>query len=623
MTALADQIGIALGRARLYSAIRESEQRFRQLAEHIEQVFWLEDPEHSQVFYVSAAYEAIWGRSRQSVYENPQSWFDAIHPDDREQVLAAQTRKVSGEYNVEYRVIRKDGSIGWVWSRAFPIRDQHGRVYRIAGIAEDITERKAAEEVLRQSEERFKLMAWATKDAVWDWDLQTDQIWWGEGLQKIFHYSSETTETNSAWWFDHIHPEDQAKVRRTINQALEGNMEFWSKEYRFQRKDGTYADMIDRGYILRDAVGKPHRMIGAMMDITERKLMESTLLQANEKLRQFLNELQRRNADIALLNEMSRLLQTCQSPEDAYRIIGELSNQLFPRTTGALYLLNTPQTLLTAVASWGQLSSSETVFAPNDCWAFYRGQPQMVEENASDPPCLHLSNSLPVISYCLPMQIQDEILGVLHIRSQHKENLDEVKRHLAHTVIEHSGMALSNLKLRAALREQSIRDPLTGLYNRRYMEEALNQQLSSLARHPDPVAIIMIDIDHFKRFNDDYGHAAGDLLLREIGQFLQSNVRGEDIACRYGGEEFILIIPDTSLETAQSRAEDLRREASQLVMQDSGQSYSGLTISLGVAIYPLHGQSKGAILRAADAALYRAKQEGRDRVAVAESSTQF
>jgi diguanylate cyclase (GGDEF)-like protein len=181
-------------------------------------------------------------------------------------------------------------------------------------------------------------------------------------------------------------------------------------------------------------------------------------------------------------------------------------------------------------------------------------------------------------------------------------------------------MALSNLKLREALREQSIRDPLTGLYNRRYMEEVLKQHISRVTRHLHPLGIIMIDIDHFKHFNDTNGHAAGDALLRELGEFLQRRIRGEDVACRYGGEEFILIMPEAFLEAAHQRAELLRQGAKGLRVRDAGQSLGGITLSLGVAIYPQHGRTIENILRAADSALYRAKQDGRDRVVVAEKA---
>ena len=483
-------------------------------------------------------------------------------------------------------------------------------------VQRELAERKVAEEALRQSEERFKLVAWATKDAVWDWDLQTNQIWWGEGLQKIFHYSSETPQSSVEWRLSHIHPEDRSKVNHVIDQALEGGMEFWSKEYRFQRKDGTYADMMDRGYILRDDTGRAYRMIGAMLDITERKYMESTLRQTNDQMGQFLNELQRRNNEIALLNEMSRLLQACQSEDEAYRIISDLSSQLFPRTAGAVYMLDRARTVLNAVGSWGELPPSSGFFSPHDCWALRGNETRFLTEDQAEISCRHLPEPLPAVSYCLPMQVQSETLGILHVQSQHKEYLDEAKRQLASTVVEQISMALSNLKLRQALREQSIHDPLTGLYNRRYMEEVLKQQLSRVTRQLHPLGIIMIDIDHFKDFNDTYGHAAGDVLLSELGRFLQSHIRGEDIACRYGGEEFILIMPDASLETAQQRAEDLRNDIRHMQLQNAVQSYKGITLSIGVAIYPLHGRTIEAVLHAADVALYRAKQEGRDRVVV-------
>ena len=483
----------------------------------------------------------------------------------------------------------------------------------------DITEQRQAEEAIRQSEERFKLMAWATKDAVWDWDLETNEIWWGEGLQKIFHYSSETAQPNPEWRLEHIHPEDREKVNRTINQAMQGGMEFWSKEYRFQRKDRTYADIMDRGYILRDKSGKAYRMIGAMLDITERKYMESSLLEANEQMRLVLNELQRRNSETALLNEMGRLLQACQSTAEAYRIIADLAGQMFPRTGGALYFIDTQRTLVSVVASWGELPATKRMFSPDECWALRRGRTKPLTEVQAGPRCNHLTEPLPTASFCLPLQVQGEILGILHLQSAQDENLDETKRQLAYIVVEQIGMTLSNLRLREALREQSIRDPLTGLYNRRYMEEVLRQQMSRVTRRLLPLGIVMIDIDHFKSFNDTYGHAAGDVLLRELGQFLQKRIRNEDIACRYGGEEFMLIMPDASLETARQRAEDLRHEI-RMLRVEGAQSEEPITLSVGVAIHPQHGRTIENILRAADSALYRAKKEGRDRVMVADSA---
>ncbi len=173
------------------------------------------------------------------------------------------------------------------------------------------------------------------------------------------------------------------------------------------------------------------------------------------------------------------------------------------------------------------------------------------------------------------------------------------------------------LKSQALLREQSVGDHLTGLFNRRYMEETLERELLRALRKGLSLGIIMLDVDDFKRFNDTWGHAAGDEILRELGGLLLRQVRGEDIACRYGGDEFILVLPDASREVTRERAELVCEHARQFHLQFEGQSLAAVTLSLGVAVFPEHGATSTGILRAVDAALYRAKNQGRGRVVVA------
>jgi diguanylate cyclase (GGDEF)-like protein/PAS domain S-box-containing protein len=173
------------------------------------------------------------------------------------------------------------------------------------------------------------------------------------------------------------------------------------------------------------------------------------------------------------------------------------------------------------------------------------------------------------------------------------------------------------IKREALLREQSVRDHLTGLFNRRYMEETLERELLRASRKQLSLGIIMLDVDHFKRFNDTYGHAAGDAILRELGSLLRGHVRREDIPCRYGGDEFIIVLPDTSREVTCDRAERICESAKQFNLQFEGQTFEVVTLSLGVAAFPEDGSTSAAILSVVDAALYRAKHEGRGRVAVA------
>jgi len=171
--------------------------------------------------------------------------------------------------------------------------------------------------------------------------------------------------------------------------------------------------------------------------------------------------------------------------------------------------------------------------------------------------------------------------------------------------------------LRSTLRQQSIRDPLTGMYNRRYMEETLEREVLRATRNNENVGVIMLDIDHFKDFNDTFGHQAGDILLQSLGHFFLSHVRGEDVACRYGGEEFILLLPGSSIEETRDRAEEMREKVNQMNVDFKGQALGKITLSFGVSVFPNHGTSPDILIQTADQALYRAKSEGRDRVVVA------
>ena len=216
-------------------------------------------------------------------------------------------------------------------------------------------------------------------------------------------------------------------------------------------------------------------------------------------------------------------------------------------------------------------------------------------------------------------------MGVLYLRNtgqaesgseDQEEKFTDANRQLAMTVAEQIALALANLKLQETLRIQAIRDPITGLYNRRYMEESLVREIQRSARNGKELGVIMLDIDHFKDFNDKYGHAVGDAMLRELGSFLQEKVRQEDIACKYGGEEFVLILPNAGLEITEERADIIRRDIKLVQVDVDGKIFENITLSFGVSIFPDHGEIWEHLLRAADVALYRAKTGGRDQVVV-------
>jgi diguanylate cyclase (GGDEF)-like protein/PAS domain S-box-containing protein len=726
---------------------------------------------------------------------------------------------------------------------------------------------------LRLNEERLRHVIWAIRDAIWDRNMVNGEIWWNESLRKLFQYRDEDIRPSVSWWEEHIHPDDREKVVHSINIMIERGENFWSKEYRFQRADGSYANIFDRGYILfNQQTGQPQRMIGAMADITEQKQIEQTLRQSqelfskafsaspagimltrksdalvievndaymeitgysrneflnhttlelgvisvqdrtwllqtfqkqgtirdfehwvrtksgslkamlssfeqvtvgdvtcflsisyditerkqaeiaqqqsealfralfelspdsvliidpydpnvswpiidcnaaacsmngyerselighsidilngssgtpaerevyikllreqgsikaefrhrhkngvffpvetsttfirigereliigidrditerkqaedalhqtNDHLKRGLAELDRRNYEIMILNELGNLLQTCQTSDEAYAVISSLVPKIFPETAGALYISGAPENnIVEAAATWKTISLDELIFMPDDCFALRRGRPYFVSEDHPGLHCRHLVGNTPISYICVPMMSQGESLGMFHLQHLETEapkNSSFLDLGLVETVADTIALALTNLMLRETLRSQSTRDSLTGLFNRRFMEESLDREIHQATHNHRSLGIIMLDIDHFKSLNDTFGHEAGDTVLHELGNFLKYYIRKGDIACRYGGEEFLLLLPEASLENTRQRALELCEEVQSVqVYHQEKLMLRNITVSIGVAVFPAHGESRDEIVRAADKALYQAKKKGRNRV---------
>ena len=338
---------------------------------------------------------------------------------------------------------------------------------------------------------------------------------------------------------------------------------------------------------------------------------------ANEALSRQVEQLTRHNLETSLLSKMNDFLQTCTSEAEAYSVIAEIAVQLFPEDAGAVFVLSASRDVLEAAAVWGALPPANLLFLPSECWAHRRGQSHLVLSR--EQRCPHVAGDGHMY-VCLPLLAQGETLGILHLRDgvPKVDKSDEArmtdKYRVARILAEHIGLGIANLKLRITLRDLSIRDPLTGLYNRRYMEEALAQEQYRAKRNAAQLAVIMIDIDHYKVFNDTYGHDAGDAVLRELGAFFKTHVRESDIACRYGGEEFLLVLSPSTAEGARRRAEKIREDAALMSLRHADRDLGAITLSLGVAIFPDHASEAAMLIKAADVALYQAKHEGRNQV---------
>ena len=385
---------------------------------------------------------------------------------------------------------------------------------------------------------------------------------------------------------------------------------------------------------LRDRNGKIIGLVGISRDISKQKATEEALKQSNEKLLTGISALEQTSRENERLSEMVDLLQACPNTEEACLVIGDQLGKFFPEDSGILYLFHASRNILDRVASWGPALKDPLVFKPDDCWGLRRGRMHIVETDitahhqtqpAPSLICPHITPEGPADYLCVPLVAQGEALGLLHLRhkdvkgspSSSGEWYTHAKRQRIHTIVDSLSLSLANLKLRSTLKQQSIRDPLTGMYNRRYMEETLEREILRAARNNESVGVIMTDIDHFKQFNDTFGHQAGDVLLQSLGHMFLTHVRGEDVACRYGGEEFILLLPGSTLEQTRQRAEELREKVHYMNVAFQGQSLGTVTLSFGVAVYPEHGAISEELVQVADQALYRAKAEGRDRVIVA------
>jgi len=358
-----------------------------------------------------------------------------------------------------------------------------------------------------------------------------------------------------------------------------------------------------------------------LVNALERRKTIAELIDAQEDAQRRLASLEQHDLENALLNELGDLLQVCRTVDEAYPVIARYTQQLVPVGSGALYLVRDLDDPVERVAAWGDPAPAELELVFNECWALRRGRLHMVQDSRKDLNCAHLKLPLPPKYLCIPLIAQGETIGLLHLRPAKGEtaslnaHLDDYQR-VSQVIAEHIALALSNLSLRDKLRSQAIRDPLTGLYNRRYMEETLEREIRRAIRHASPVSVIMFDIDHLKQINDKFGHDAGDVVLKILGDLLIKLFRGEDVPCRYGGDEFTIVLPEASVSEAFRRAEQFRETFKKTDFVYEGRTFSPLTLSLGIAAYPDHGASVERLLQTADAASYTAKLQGRDRVMI-------
>ena len=573
-----------------------------------------------QTLYANKALLDIFGYANlDEVKSSPPQ--DHFTPEGFKDFDLRREKRIRGEAipdKVEIDIVRKDGKIRHLLVLLHDVLwngKQELQIYY-----QDITELKQAEAALHESEEKYRLIVENSSDIIFTLNAAGEFTFISASVKNMLGYNAN--DLIGHFFQSVVHADDVKLIQEAIQRnILDGHQTPGGTEYRVRHISGEWRWHNGTGNTLRDANGEFLYFIGMTRDITEIKRLQEETKRTNEQLTVLVKKLEEQQRQSVILTEMRDMLQACSKMEETAPIIMGSMKKLFPASQGALFLLSNSRSDLESVVTWGNFptASDNNVFSPDACWGLRRGRAHVVEDINIGPICPHLINTPAAPYVCLPLMAKGDILGLLHLKNAFSPNgsgNQEIAdlRQMAVTLSEYLSLSIANVKLSESLSRQSILDPQSGLYNRRFMEESLQREIMRAERKKTPIGIIMGDLDHFKKFNDVYGHAAGDKIITEIGRVFKDKFRGSDIACRYGGEEFLIIVPETSLEETFKRADALREEIKKMEMVFQGQILGAITMSMGISAYPVNGTKMDELLRLADTALYKAKQEGRDRV---------
>lgn len=394
------------------------------------------------------------------------------------------------------------------------------------------------------------------------------------------------------------------RVVETGAPYVEPALEFedvWGDGRRRRRVFDVRASKLDDGFVV------------VTREITEQREQELELRRRGA-------ELERTSREAAIINNFADLLQGCETPNEVYDVVEHVCPTLFERHDGAVSILGSARDQLAVQARFGSGVADMDEFAPGACWALRRGRPH--HSGRTGLRCAHLAEDS--VGYCVPLIGQTETIGAMHLGQPAVGGIDALLDvaagavadvwGLAATVAGQLAMAIANIRLRDSLRSLAIRDPLTGLYNRRYLDETMAREISRSFRDGSDISVISLDIDNFKVFNDTHGHDAGDAVMEAVGQLLVASCRTSDVACRLGGEEFLVILPGCPPDEGRRRAEEISRSIAALRVRPGPDRLPSVTVSCGVAAFPVHGTTTEELLKAADQAMYSAKRAGRNQI---------
>jgi diguanylate cyclase (GGDEF)-like protein/PAS domain S-box-containing protein len=603
---LADNLSFALANFAHEGRRLQAEQelrRFRAALNASAESIFLVDADALQIIDVNDAAARLLGYERDAMIgANPAILFEGRGEADVRAEYERLTAVPDAAQSFRAHFRRRDGTLVPVEGSRRLLRAS-GRSY-VVGIARDITERLKAEERLQQSLERFEIVARATNDVVWDWNLVTDQLWWNDNFCAVFGYEPAEVGAYIDSWTERIHPEDAARVKQDIRNAIERGERVWTAEYRFRRKDGSYANVFDRGLPLRDRAGRPVRMIGAMVDITERKRAERkmALHAQRQEIIARLGQFALGGADLEqVLSEAARVLRAggCDVAAIIERV-GERGYEFQVRAArgeGAEESVGKSK-VLPAHSKWVTMLDSATAAVEHDRKYF--------EARDTDRPWSFWLRRLGSGVY-VPIRSETGPFGILMMGSLRDAAFDGEDLSFAEAIAHVLSTAVRRHHTQTRLAYMAEFDTLTGLPNRNLLQDRLNQSLAQARRRQWQGAVLFIDLDRFKLINDTLGHHVGDRLIAEVGRRIRQSVRGGDTVGRVSGDEFGVVLTDLA------HADDAAIVAQKILDAlgrpfDLGGNETYVTASIGISVFPADGDDAQTLLKNADLAMYRAKE---------------
>jgi diguanylate cyclase (GGDEF)-like protein/PAS domain S-box-containing protein len=518
--------------------------------------------------------------------------------------------KTGASYSGEVETVFPPGRM-WMHVSLMPLSDDSGAVTGVCGVARDITARKQTEETLRASEGRYRALVEAVGDLVFVIDRDDLVQYINEAGARLFgshanELIGERREEIFGGW-----PDWYERQGESLQGVFETGEAVYSES--FARYPGGTRWQGTSLAPVRDSDSNVVAVIGIGRDLTAHKQSEDALAEANSELEARLAFIERVSSQISALNRLGQMLQGCRNEQDAYEVFGSVAEELFPGTSGCLATREETGDLLDVVAEWGDLGKFEKTFPMESCWALRLGRAYETAQGGLHAAHLNLDEDDSAL--CVPLTVGGRSLGLLSLASTNADDVHgEIAQQHAVSVAEEIALVLGNLRLRQRLEDQAIHDSLTQLYNRRFFEETFRREHHRAARNGESLALILMDIDRLKDYNDDHGHAAGDAVLRASTAVMTKAIRREDAACRIGGDEFVVLLPGASADEAMEKAEEIRAEVGTLTLSHGDRLLEPITLSVGVAVFPEDGLQIDDLMAAADSALHSAKETGRNRV---------